>query len=486
MRFSVLHISDLHRDLRDEVANGPLLDSLLRDVDHYHEQSPPILKPSICVVSGDLVYGVRPDLADPRPELDRQYTQAVTFLINLADRLFGGDRSRVVLLPGNHDVSYPAVIASSTRVEIPAEISERKRLTDELFAPVSRLRWSWSEMCFYRITDHEGYEQRLIGFARAYESFYSGARTFRLTPEHQFDLFDYPDLGFCVLALNSCYRNDPLHRAGSFHPTALSTACRALGNSNRTGWLLAATWHHSIGGGPSQDDYLDGGFLQLLIDSGVSLGFHGHQHAHDCVDERYRLGPGPRKITIVSASTLCAEPRNLKPGVPRGYNVVELDTDAWTGRTHSRHMVNNDFELPVWGPGLFYATGKSHVDFDLCKPVSGRPNRLDSTLALERADRLLGERKWAEALQILRELKDIPLARPLILTALSELADDAETVALLWPPSTNAEIVLVGSAIANRRTPEEAAAFLEIQAVSRSTDASVLAIKKRIAMRLPR
>lgn len=486
MRFSVLHISDLHRDLRDEIANGPLLDSLLRDVDHYQQQNPPIQRPAICVVSGDLVYGVKPDLADPRPELERQYDQAVTFLIDLTDRLFGGDRSRVVLLPGNHDISYPAVVASSTRVEIPAERAERKLLTDELFAPVSPLRWSWTDMCFYRITDHEQYEQRLSGFAEAYQRFYSGTRSFRLTPEHQFDLFDYPELGFSVAALNSCYRNDPLHRAGSFHPTALSTACRELGTSHRTGWLLAATWHHSIGGGPLQDDYLDSGFLQVLIDSGISLGFHGHQHAHDCVDERYRLGPSPRKITIISASTLCAEPRNLKPGVPRGYNVVELDTDAWTGRTHSRHMVNNDFDLPVWGPGLFYATGNSHVDFELCKPLSARPNRLDKTLALERADRLLGERKWAEALQILRELKDMPLARPLILTGLAELADDGETVAMLWPPSTSAEIVLVGSAVFNRRIPEEAAAFLQIEAVSRSTDASVTNIKRRIAMRLPR
>src|SRR5947199_3819584 len=49
--------------------------------------------------------------------------------------------------------------------------------------------------------------------------------------------------------------------------------------------------------GPFNNDYLDSEFLQLLIDSGVSLGFHGHQHTHDCVDERYRLGPAPRKMT---------------------------------------------------------------------------------------------------------------------------------------------------------------------------------------------
>ncbi len=115
-----------------------------------------------------------------------------------------------------------------------------------------------------------------------------------------------------------------------------------------------------------------------------------------------------------------------------------------------------------------------------------RPGQLDKRLALERADQLLGNRKWAEALQILAEVKDVPLARPMILTALTELADDARTVAMLWPPSTSAEIVLVGAAVLNRRIREEAKAFLQIEAVSSSQDASVADIKRRIALRWSR
>ena len=34
-------------------------------------------------------------------------------------------------------------------------------------------------------------------------------------------------------------------RAGSFHPTALTEACRVLRNSKRTGWVMAAAWHHN-------------------------------------------------------------------------------------------------------------------------------------------------------------------------------------------------------------------------------------------------
>src|SRR5260370_11856296 len=64
MQYSILHISDLHRDLTDEVENGPLLESILRDVRNYPNQKPPILQPSVCIASGDLIYGLKPDTKD--------------------------------------------------------------------------------------------------------------------------------------------------------------------------------------------------------------------------------------------------------------------------------------------------------------------------------------------------------------------------------------------------------------------------------------
>lgn len=447
MRFSILHISDLHRDLKDELANGPLLQSLLWDIERCRQQEPGIPPPALCIVSGDLIFGVSPKHPAPAAELDRQYAQALEFLIALADACFEGDRERIVLIPGNHDVSYPAVIASATALQIPTSAEEKKVLTDELWAPNTLLRWSWAELCFYRIDDTSLYEQRLAGFAHAYSEFYRGKRTFSLTPEDQFQLFDYPSFGLSIAALNSCHRNDPLRRAGRFHPSALSSACAELRRPERAGWLLAATWHHSVGGNASQNDFLDHGAIQYLIDSGVSIGFHGHQHADDCVDERYRLGPDQRKMTLISASTLCAEQANLKPGIPRGYNLIQVDTENWIGRVNSRRMVNSDFLLPVWGPGQFIATGMSYVDFALSKPFSVRPLNLDTALVLEQADSLLVKGQWEAALATLAQIPDNPLARTFAIHALQELGVDSETVRILWPPSTNEEIVMVGAAL---------------------------------------
>jgi len=37
------------------------------------------------------------------------------------------------------------------------------------------------------------------------------------------------------------------------------------------GRLLTAAWHHNLVGGPMQDDYLEVGLIQVLIDAGVSM-----------------------------------------------------------------------------------------------------------------------------------------------------------------------------------------------------------------------
>lgn len=483
MRFSILHISDLHRDLSNEIGNTWLLHSFTNDISRFGEQETKITQPSLCIVSGDIVYGVRPGSSNAEAEIARQYVQAEEFLVGLADRFFGGDRERIVVLPGNHDVFYGDVIASAQVIPIPPEPAQKAALVAELFKPNSRLRWSWQDLCFYRIVDVARYEKRFEPFASMYRSFYKGKRTFSATPEEQYAVFDFPELAFCVASLNSCFNNDPLRRAGAFEPSALANACRKLRAPERTGWLSAAAWHHNVAGGPTHDNYIDTEFVQLLIDSDVSLGFHGHQHRPECFDERYRIGPDPRKMTIISASTLCSDFRNLTPGVPRSYNVVELDTDAWKGRVHQRQMVNQIDNLPIWGPGHFISSNRSYVDFELCKPMSSRPAQLDTQLALERADTYLGEREWGKALDLLGAMKEQPFARPMLVRALSELGNARRTITMLWPPQGIPEMVTLGGAVLEEGTKAEAEAFIQLPIVSASSDASVKDMVLRIKQR---
>jgi Calcineurin-like phosphoesterase len=483
MRFSALHLSDLHRDLSDELETGALLDSLQQDITKQATEAPTILPPSLCLVTGDLVYGASATAAAPDDELARQYGQTLEFLVGLAQRFFDGARKRVVILPGNHDVSLPAFMANVARLPIPADAADRRRLVDEFFTPRSRLRWSWNELCFYRIVDDGAYRNRLEHFARLYSSFYEGHRTFSLDPESQHDVFDFPDLGFCVLSLSSCFNNDIFRRAGAFHPATVAEACRLARAPARAGRLIAAAWHHNLYGGPQQDDYIDSSVLQNFIDAGISLAFHGHQHVMDCVDERYRVGPEPRKITAISAGTLCAGPHHLAAGEPRGFNVVEIDTDTWMGRVHQRRMVNRVFALPLWGPGQINVTNASYMDFEISRPLLSRPPGLDLDLALERAEQLLGARQWEDALEALLPHRAAPLTRPLLTLALSEVGEPRRTIDLLSPPETIAEAVVMGGAIVEGGTRVEAEAFLALPLVASSADASVRDVARRVRER---
>src|SRR3990172_5235492 len=133
MKLSVLHISDLHRDPDNPIRNDVLLDSLDNDRRHYTaEETPAVRSPDLIIVSGDIVDGVRADTPDPERALSEQYKEALAFLARLTDRFLAGERSRVIVVPGNHDVSAYHFEKSLRRVEI---LPDRKRdLVSQLFS----------------------------------------------------------------------------------------------------------------------------------------------------------------------------------------------------------------------------------------------------------------------------------------------------------------------------------------------------------------
>jgi 3',5'-cyclic AMP phosphodiesterase CpdA len=118
MPVSILHISDLHRDLSDEITNDALVESVLRDREHYAREEPSIAAPDLIIVSGDLVRGVAPTSPDAETRLAAQYEQALHFLARLAELFLGGDHQRVVIVPGNHDVSYYHTVQSLEKLTV--------------------------------------------------------------------------------------------------------------------------------------------------------------------------------------------------------------------------------------------------------------------------------------------------------------------------------------------------------------------------------
>lgn len=480
MRLSVLHISDLHRDPDNPIRNNVLLDSLENDRRHYaDEETPAVRSPDLIIVSGDIIQGIRPDAPDPEKRLREQYQEALDFLGRLTGRFLGGDRSRVIVVPGNHDVSAYHFEKSLRRVDILPD--RKKSLVTQLFSPGSLLRWSWPGFDLYEIADQALYEQRLAAFAEFYAAFYSGTRTYELDPSRQLDIFDYPAFDLTVAGFSSCHNNDLFNRQGAIHPACIADAGTRLRSRSYQDRLRIAVWHHNAEGLPAHSDYIDPDLVQNLIDRGFSLGFHGHQHRPQFLDTRFRHGTD-RRIAIISAGTLCGG-ASFQFG--RAYNVVELDTEKRTGRLHVREMQNDNLSLPIWGRRALPPNTSAYYDFQYDPPPepTGHPNA--NTAALIQAQKFYDLADYRKAADVLAPVAaSDELARPLLLDCLVRLRDIPALIARFDPPASEAEAIHVMDALWAEGKRARLDEVLKLPLIAESADLSVIEMRRKFAARL--
>ncbi len=482
MTLSVLHISDLHRDPGNPIRNDVLLDSLENDRRHYSaEEATRVRTPDLIIVSGDIIQGIKPDATDPEKALHEQYGEALDFLARLTDRFVAGDRNRVVVVPGNHDVSAYHFEKSLRRVDI---LPDRKKdFVTQLFSPSSPLRWCWSGFELYEIVDSALYAQRLAAFAEFYAAFYDGARTYELDAAEQVDIFDFPAFDLTVVGFSSCYNNDLFNKQGAIHPACIAGAGTKLSQASLKDRLRVAVWHHNAEGLPAHSDYMDPDLIQNLIDRGFSLGFHGHQHRPQFLDTRFRHGTD-RKITVISAGTLCGG-ASFRHG--RAYNIVELDVGARTGRLHVREMQNDNLTLPIWGRRALPPATNDYYDFTYDPPPAPVVQRNTNTSALIQAQRLHQLADYGSAADILARVSAFDeLARPLLLDCFVKLKDWPGLIATFDPPTSAAEAIHVMDALWEGGRRKRLAELLELPIVARSSDQSVIEIRNKYAARLNR
>jgi hypothetical protein len=483
---SILHISDLHRDPKNEVRNRALLLSLEQDRDRYRSETPKIADPSLIIVSGDVIHGVKYDAPDAEGELQRQYDQAEEFLAEMADRFVGKNRDRVVIIPGNHDVSFFHTHLAMKKIEVNLAsekgVAEATTMARRLWAETNPLRWAWGEFCFYEVTDRSMYNRRLEAFCKFYEKFYQGRRTYSLEPEKQFDIFDYPQHNITIVGLNSCHENDPRNKKGEIQAECFSEACLQLRHPKYRGRLLLATWHHNTHGGPMQNDYMDPDILQSMIDCGFSIGFHGHQHRTQLIEEKYQFGTDKRMV-LISAGTLCAGPSEFPPGEMRAYNVLELDPANLTATLHQRRMQNQTYGNIIWGSGRFALTNSSYVTFKV-QPPPVRNNMADDNRALGEAETLIRQRNYDAAAVLLKPIAaSNPLARKMLWECYVELDDRQSMVSEFYPPTSPSEIVHMANALweCDRAKLK---VLLDLDAVRSSNDHSVVEVRNKYIARM--
>ena len=477
MKLSILHISDLHRDQTSPIGNQVLIDSLERDRDRYTEAG--IMPPNLIIVSGDIVQGIAHDAPDPCIRLRQQYDEAFAFLTELAGRFVDGDKARTIIVPGNHDVSDYMFRRSLS----PLKIADTRRIDAiaQLFQHGSWFRWSWEELRLYEIADIVTYDRRLSEFCEFYERFYDGRRSYSVEPDAQVDVFDLTTYGVVVVGYSSCHGNDPLRRCGAISPECIATAGDQL-RRMPSELLRFAVWHHSTEGSPLQNDYMDSDVVQNLIDGGFSLGFHGHQHKPQFLDRRFRHG-GDRRITIVSAGTLCG---GATFGHRRAYNLIEIDTVSKKGCLHVREMQNDNLQMPIWG-GRALQPGQESWSFDFDPPPRPFAGVDTNTVVLVQAERHHGQGNYTTAAEMLAPIAaQDPIARRLLLDCYSQLNDDSRIVAFFSCPESSVEAIAVMDALWRLGRRDQLAALIGSDFVAASSDPSVAEIRQKYTVRLNR
>lgn len=440
--FSILHISDLHRTPSSKISNAELLSALLTDRDSYTQGEHPIRAPDAVVVSGDVVQGVSLKAGRSRPTLQDQYEEAESFLSDLAKEMVAGDRSKVILVPGNHDIDWQVAKSAMQLVEAGDLPNDVLRALQE---PDSLLRFSWATREVFRIVDEAKYDTRFDAFWKFFASFYSGASgLLRVAPKSDANIFSLHGGRIGVAAFNSCHGNDCFAFHGSIPAKVIAQThldMRVLGPFE----LSVAVWHHNLEGPPYRTDYMDIEIVRAMIGRGFRVGMYGHQHRAQISAQSLRLAAS-ETMAILGTGALCAGGPELPTGSHRQYSIVEIGDDMRSARVNVREVMDSD----LFGPAALAAFGRRgsmEVTWDPPTTPLGEP--IDTSaralaVAVGDAERLLKATDHGGAVAKLWPLRDRldGYGRRLLLQASADGRDFSSLAALTAEPMSIEELVL--------------------------------------------
>jgi hypothetical protein len=483
-KISILHISDLHRSLDCQISNVALLTSLLNDKDRYtSSENPKIQSPDIIVVSGDVIRGSN-SLANSDIEIQKQYDEAILFLNELTNHFLNGNKNRIILIPGNHDIDFKFSKSSMEEIENSNVFDEKSNFKweylNESLKQNSKIRWSWKTLAFYRITNESVYNKRLEAFANFYTNFYNGQRSYSLEPQEQYDIFDFPEFNLTFTAFNSCYENDHLRFAGDIHPECIANVNLKLREFKKKGRLILSTWHHNTKGSPYESNYMDNSHLKNFIESGISIGLHGHQHKTELIHE-FSDVIEQKKIIVFSAGTLCGGPTELPTGNNRQYNVIEIENkdenQSITVTLHVREKTDTSlFNNPIWTAGRIDSKNVSHYTLQINKPIalSGKSIFID-------IEKLMNDRNYSDAKSALLtlDIKD-EFVRKFLAECILQTEDFELAINVFSEPQTDEEKITVLNAALQLGNKGQMKAFAEKINVTTQTAKAVADLIKKI------
>jgi len=314
----ILHLSDLHleNEAQAQVYRTQLETDLIKELG--------IRRLEYLVISGDVANHSTED----------EYSAAYAMLDGLVKR-FGLDPSRVVIVPGNHDLSWALSKKAYPFV-----------YQDDLPSPLPEGRYIPAGDAGALLRDEQLYRERLAHFnTHFYHRVYT-SQDYPLDCADQVVWIERPEGRVLFLGLNSCWQIDHHFRdRASIHMPALTRALDRLQEGTYDGWLKIAVWHHPVTGQEMMNDE----FMQLLAVHGFQVCLHGH--IHEAI-EGFHKYDDQRGLCIVGAGTFGAPAREQATGIPLQYNLLTFDPQKseMTVQTRKKERPNGAWSADArWG-----------------------------------------------------------------------------------------------------------------------------------------
>jgi len=314
----ILHLSDPHFEdgTFASVCRTQLETDLIQELG--------IRRLEYLVISGDIA----------NRSTEEEYNAAFAMVDGLVKR-FGLDASRVVVVPGNHDVNWDL---SEEAYPFVAKRKLPSSLPEDRFIPAGDAG--------ALVRDDELYRQRFAHFnTHFYRRIYSGQD---YPPEYtdQALLVERPEDRILFLGLNSCWELDHHFRQRSgIHPLALGKALDKLNDGHYDSWLKIAVWHHPVTGKDAMND----AFLEQLTVHGFQIAMHGHIHE---TKQGFYHYDDQRGIRIIGAGTFGAPAKEQVTGIPLQYNLLTFDprTGEMTVNTRKKEKPEGAWSADArWG-----------------------------------------------------------------------------------------------------------------------------------------
>lgn len=431
-KYSILHISDLHKGENNDF--GHLFASLCNDADSYEKF---IQKPEIIVVSGDLAEGSNGEGADKK--IQKQYEEVEEFLNKLVDHFLSGDKSRIIIVPGNHDL-YRGATINSMKV-----LSDNMRdvAKKHYFKGDSKYRWNWEDFHFYFIDNEKEYSSRFKFFVEFYNRFYNGIRIID-DCDMLNSIIELPKYNIAFATFNSCYRIDHLNQIGAINTSAIAAAQAKLSRAFKHGRFIVGVWHHNISGVPTQMNYLDPRVLHCLMDFHIQLGLYGHQHHTEALYEYHDVFK-QGKMTLISSGCLYGRGKSMPEGTHCQYNILEIEQSD-NKATVTLHVREDEtaWEIPSWRKKQIEGRDSYSMEFNL--PTIDYSRVLEDCISLAKV-----KGNYKEAIEILISIRNKEVTANKFIDEFLQKLSNYDICQLEFVPITTAQVIAVMGASIDMR-----------------------------------